>query len=391
MALSNLATGDAPVKIYPRTDQVATPSEETKTQGWIYFYAPPGDYDLEVTTYQSASESSYITPLSKHFVLHVRQDVKIIYGGSLGSKCHDTKYGLLVNCDVVDAIHDETEAAKLITQEFFADSKPFVTELLQPLAINRTLADLQPIGLVIQQQGELFTPPWVRRGMSRFTGIGDPGKAYNPPSPNFSGGGCGQACAGILMLYLMYLPVGALIGAGYGEYTEAKWQPCISSLQQELAHYDFPTKLGDAIIQTFPKTFSPAPLNLSHSLNQMEEASLHGLKTILKADIQRIQLRECAKDGTFCMEFAMHFTVNDIKSGQVLFGKTMIYSESEASIQDRPYEVRTQKSPSCYVMNAYCGNDKIVFQSQIKEAMDILAHEMLNTLRDKNDKTEKDN
>jgi|GEM_PF-5097607 len=384
LALSNLATGNAPENIYPRTDRVAAPSEATKIQGWIYFYASPGDYDLEVITYRSNSEATYMTPLSKHFVFHVGQDAKIIYGGSLVSKCHDTVYGMLVNCDIVDTLNDETQEAKSIAQEFFADSKRFVTKLLQPLEVNWTIADLQPIGLVIQQHGDLFTPPWVRRGMSRFTGIGDPGKVYTPSRSGWDFlQSCGQACALPLMLYIMYLPVGALLGAGYGKYTETKWRPCITSLQQELTHFDYAAKLGDAIIHASQAAKQTAPLNLSHTQDPIAEADRLKLKTILKADIQRIQFRECAKNGTFCMEFEMHFTINDIKSAQVLFGKTLLYSESEASIQNRPSVLRTHTLPNCYAMDAYCGADKDVFQNQFNQAMEVLALEMLRSMENK--------
>jgi hypothetical protein len=383
LTLSNLATGEEPEKIYPRTDRVAALSVETKNQGWIYFFAPAGDYDLEVTIQASSQPLGAKSPI-KHFVLHIGQNAKIIYGGTLIEKCHGTTFLMLANCEGVETPIDETLAAKVIAQTFFTNSKPIVTELLRPL-INWSVADLQPIGLVIQQKGKLVTPPWIRRGMSLFTGIGDPGKAYTSSSPPSYGLSiCGQACA---TLYIMYIPAGTLLGAGYGAYTEAKWQPCIASMQQEIAHFDFSAKLGNAIIQAFQATKKLAPVNLSHAHNPMEEASHLGLKSIIKADIQRIQLRECWKDGTFCIEFALHFTVNDIKSGQVLYGETVIYSESDASIQDRPYEIGTHKKPTCYSMNSYCGVDKTVFQYQFKEAIDVLANEILHSFKGQKSKT----
>lgn len=377
LSLTNLATGEAPEPIYPNSDRSATPSKQTKSQGWIYFSATPGDYDLEVATVKFIPPAGNIDFSPKHYRLHIGQDAKVIYGGSFFTKCGGSNF--LSSCDAVAPPIDESLVAEAIAKATMANSGPFETDLLQPYSpkLAGEISDLQPIGLVIQQhQGNLISPPWITRGMSRFTGLGDPGRVTSTPDLR----GCDQLCAELLMLYTMYLPVGTVMGAIYGKHIEAKWQPCIESLQKELYQYDFAVRLNEAINKAFSaKNVSP-PVKLSLTEDPMEEATRLGIKSVIKADIQRIQLRECSINGTFCLEVVLHFSFTDIKSGQVLFGKTLLYSESEAGHQERPNEIRTQDKPACYAMKFYCDSDREVFRNQFMKAMNVMASEILHTL-----------
>ncbi|MEC4748862.1 hypothetical protein [Methylomicrobium sp. Wu6] len=360
---------------------MAAPSKQAKSLGWIYFTVAPGDFDLEVSTwrFEDVYNKYDAAILTKHYRLHVGQEAKVIYGGSFFTKCKDS---ILPNCDEAAPPIDESLAAEAIVKSNMANSGPFVTELLQPYTaeFTGTVSDLQPIGLVIQRQDKFVSPPWTSRGMSRFTGLGDPGKPSSPP-PDLSGlVQCGQACALPIMLYTMYLPVGAIIGAGYGKYTEAKWKPCINSLQKELTQFDFSAKLNEAIDKAFSAKNLSFPVALNHA-EPIEEAARLGIKTLINTNIQRIQLRECDLNGTFCIEMVLHFNITDIKSRQVLFGKTFLYSQSVAGSQERPYEIRIQESPTCHPMASYCNSDRKVFFDQLMKGINALASEVLQSLK----------
>ena len=378
LTITNLATKNEPEILYPRTERSAAPSEQAKSKGWIYFSLPPGDYDLEVSTGTFTSAGTMVF-LPKHYRLHVGEGNKVIYGGSFFAKCHDS---IMPDCHPVDTQVDESREAELIAKVDMASPGRFVTALLQPYVekLSGQLTDIEPIGLVVQHQDKLETPPWISRGMSRFTGIGNPGRVYTPPQSFCNTKACGEAAAGVVTLYSMYLPLGSIMGAIYGKYTETKWQPCMNSIRKEIYDYDFASNFSATLNKTFSSRKLHGPSLFKYDHDPLEEAEKLGYKSIIKAEIQRIQLRECSSNGNFCVEIEFHFSVINVKNKQTLYSKTLLYSESDAGRQDRSYITRTLHTPSCYGMEFLCNSPEENIRTQFMFAMNVLADEVASTM-----------
>ncbi|WP_150048796.1 hypothetical protein [Methylomonas rhizoryzae] len=381
--ISNLSEDGLPEKIYPATDKIASFSEKTKQQGWVYFYANPGVYDINVISY-AFKDNSIAVELEKHFLLNVGADRKILYAGSLLANCMDSGFWVPPSCEKVNDPIDESEVAKNIAASYFANTIPFSTELLEPTDTVLTEKNLMPIGILVQYQNNFVSPPWELRGMSRFTGIGNPGQYSYPAAGQDIARAClgaGQVCALPLMLYLMYLPIGVLAGEIYGEYTEAKWQPCMNYFQSELSCFDFVSYFGTAIKVAFSSNNLTEPFIFGDFSQLLAQSEQLGLKSLVTVRINRVQFRECTINGRFCVESSVNLSVIDLASMKLLYFKNFLYSESGASQQERPYEIWTVKNPNCYSLEAFCTQDNKLFFEQLKATLNDVSVKVLDLIK----------
>ena len=386
VTIAKVTTGGVPVIIYPRTNHSAVPSEQSKSQGWIYFSVAPGDYYIEIASSRVDAYRAYKLP--KQYQLHVEDNPKVIYGGSFFTKCRPSEALFVDTCDETSIPVNEGVAAEGIAKSSLSNFGPFVVELLQPYQkkLIGGISNLLPIGVLIQSPDKLGSVPWITRGMSRFTGIGNPGRETSESqkgTTNREFNWLSLLPGEAMIFYGMYLPIGTALGATYGKYTEEKWQPCFDALQKEITVFNFRSKLKDAIDKEFSSKNNGLPILLNESESYMDEAARLGLKSILTANVQRVQLRECLINGTFCIEMVLSFSLRDVKSGQVLYSKSFIYTQSEADNQERPYEIYTKSHPDCFILASYCHQDRKVFFDQLIRALNIEAVEMVDSLNGK--------
>jgi hypothetical protein len=110
------------------------------------------------------------------------------------------------------------------------------------------------------------------------------------------------------------------------------------------------------------------------------EAARHGLKTLLQAEIQRVQLRECQERGSFCIELALRARLLEAKKHTLLQEKVLLYSNLHpyrTYFETRPYEVATWASSPCRQMEVYCGPEgNQVLRQEIAAGIDSLGERL---------------
>jgi hypothetical protein len=383
VTIAKVTAGEVPVTIYPNTNYSAAPSEQSKSQGWIYFPVAPSDYYLEVASWRVDAYRAY--KLAKQYQLHVEDNPKVIYAGSFFTKCRTSEALFVDTCDETSIPVNESDAAEVIAKSSLSNLGPFVVEILQPYQkkLIGGISNMLPIGVIIQSSDKLGSVPWITRGMSRFTGIGNPGRETSKSQQGTTNSEFNWLSLLPGEAYALYLPIGMALGATYGKYTKEKWQPCFDALQKEITVFNFRSKLKDAIDKEFSSKNNGLPILLNESESYMDEAARLGLKSILIANVQRVQLRECLINGTFCIEVVLSFSLRDVKTGQVLYKKSFIYTQSEADNQERPYEIYTKGHPDCFNLASYCHQDRKVFFDQLIRALNIEAVEMVDSLNGK--------
>ena len=220
-------------------------------------------------------------------------------------------------------------------------------------------------------------PDWTKRGIARATGIGAvPGEQI--ARAVLDGG------AGLGLAYLLYLPVGATMGAISGKIAESKWRTCLEGLSREIDKIEPAAMLRPKLVQELTKYGPSQPVALAASGDFFGEARRNGLKTVLQAEIQRIQLRECQERGSFCVELALRVRLWEANNHTLLQENTLLYSNlhpyrtySEKLPTLPPYEDATWASSPCRRMEVYCGPEgSQVLRQEIANGLDSLVEKL---------------
>lgn len=255
-----------------------------------------------------------------------------------------------------------------------------IAPAVSPLAPSTRTAFL-PMGVVVSGTNEVESPNWVTRGLSRTTGIGPGfGQAAGSILQASAGGLGGYAGAGIVMGYLMYLPVGAAIGAIAGTSASHKWQPCLDELTRELRDLEAFALLSRELADTLGKYCPVPPQLLAPDAGQEPPAARRELKSLLKAEISRIAIRECRPRGFFCVEVALKAQLQDIASQKVSYDRVLVYS-AISPLQRQAGEVQALKPSPCRKMEEYCGAaGRQVFREEVATGLRSLVDKLLDDL-----------
>jgi hypothetical protein len=264
-------------------------------------------------------------------------------------------------------------------------SPPKETETIAPAAsplAPSTRTAFLPLGLVVTvRTQEVESPNWVTRGLSRTTGIGQPG--FGEAAGGLlkaSAGGGGYLGASIVMGYLMYLPVGAAIGAIAGTSAAHKWQPCLDELTRELRDLEASALLSRELADTLGKYCSVPPQLLAPDAGQEPPADRRELKSLLKAEISRIAIRESRDRGTFCVEVALKARLEEVNSQKVVYDRVLVYS-AISPLQREAGEVQALKPSTCRKMDEYCGAaGRQVFREEVAAGLRALVDSLLDDL-----------
>jgi hypothetical protein len=251
-----------------------------------------------------------------------------------------------------------------------------VSSLLAP----GTRGDYLPTGIVASSTRELKAPAWVSRALSRATGLGQPGfaQAAGGVLSASAGGLGGYAGAGLVMGYLMYLPVGAAVGAIVGMSSARKWRPCIEGLSQELVNIDAAALLSRELADTLGK-HGPAPTAIltGDPDQQRQQAARQGLKSLLRAEISSLALKECPVRGAFCVEVVLTARLEDLAGQKVFFDRRFVYTGSQ-SLKKAPGESQTFEPVACRGMADYCGPEgRRIFREEISRDIHYFADQLL--------------
>jgi hypothetical protein len=261
-------------------------------------------------------------------------------------------------------------------------SPPKAAETLAPVSsplAPGTRNAFLPLGVVVNSGAqEVESPKWVLRGLSRTTGLG-PGfaKAAGGILQSSASGLGGYAGAGLVIGYLMYLPVGAAVGAIAGTAAAHKWQPCVEDLNRELRDLDAPVLLSRELGDTLGKYCPMPPQLLAPQEDQSPPAARRGLKSLLKAEISRIAIQECLDRGTFCVEVALGVRLEDLAGQKVFFYQTLVYTAVEP-LERVAGEIQTYMPSPGRKMAEYCGPEGCqVFREEVTTAIHYLVDKLL--------------
>jgi hypothetical protein len=316
--IATVDAGQSPDLAVKRPDAaLISPSAEARRQGWIYYVLPPGKYYL--TVYDMEKKG----PLAPGFLLSVPGDKQLVYAGTLDIACKrgSWSWNPPTLCSRV-SLTDEGEAAKVLAQAQFAQYGPISTSLMskydEPVAASQRPV-IFPMGYVTTAgTKDLGSPDWTRRGIARTTGIG------TVPA--------GEVIKGILdaqwfgIAYLLYLPVGATIGAISGKTAEKKWQPCLQELAKEIKENDPTVALQRKLDERLKKFPAAKTVALQPEGEPLQVASRQGLKSLLQVEVQRIQIRECEERGSFCVEMGIRARLWKIPDKSLYLDKALVYT-----------------------------------------------------------------
>ena len=376
--MASIDTDQSPKSIFP----YHSPSPQAQKNGWVYFILAPGTYYLGVSPkLETIPLNDDRNPsASKAFWFHVPGGNHVLYIGTLTASFR-TKSGLfgrLVNqCSEVRVI-DQSESAQSIAQTSFSQFGSLSSALMEPigkLINNQSIKKLVPMGFMTTSTKDLMSPHWKKRAISRATGI-EKGEDVANGLAALSYGR--EAGAGILLLYLTYLPLGISGGAIAGEIAEHKWQPTIQELQQELQENDPAGMLGSAF-KTMLSHYGPMPVDLNNDNDPFAKAHHRGLKSIFQTEILKVELSECKERGSFCVEVTLRTRLWNTASQNLVYDRVFRYSNERVRIKPAFYESRIGECSACRKMEYYRGDEgKQLFKAELSKAIQASMQKFFN-------------
>jgi hypothetical protein len=344
---------------------VASPSAELRKKGWIYLLARPGEtYYLSFGLGMRETDSLPF-PVSPHFWLHVPDNAPLVYVGSLSVSCNGRVdfFGLhyVKECRSL-SVSDESESARTALGEWSSQYGPLTTVLMNSSDSPKQVfdparaQDLAPVGVAASARKEMTSPEWQKRALGYATGLGfidaDTAKAI----ASFGGGGypAGAAGAGLVMGYLMYLPIGTALGAIGGVHSLKKWQPCIERLGGQLRESDPETELNRALLTTLRKGGISDAVEIPIDKETTEKARQKGIKSIVKADVESVELKECFTRWTFAVDVAVRVRLWETTTGNYIYDRVF---RTFVPDKDRyPYQSHIRLS-ECRKIEEYCSDE----------------------------------
>ncbi|WAC08512.1 MAG: hypothetical protein OS130_04775 [Thermodesulfobacteriota bacterium] len=368
--MASIDADQSPTGIFP----YHSPSHQAQKNGWVYFILQPGTYYLGVSPKREAISSKDDRYLSapEVFWFHVPRGNHVLYIGTLAASCRTTWgiFGRLVNeCSGIRVI-DESESAQAIAQDSFSQYGSPSLAHMKPMGkpINtRCIKELVPMGFMTTSTKNLMSPHWKKRAISRATGIESGEDVANGLSTLSAGR---EAGAGILLLYLTYLPVGITGGTIAGEIAEHKWQPTIQGLQQELKENDPAAMLGSGFESMLSKYCISKPIDLNTENDPFAQANQQGLKSIVQTEILNIELSECKERGSFCVAVTLRIRLWETAPKALVYDVVSYYANPKNRKEPLFYEAKVGEGSTSRTMEEYQGvNGRKLFKAEISKAI----------------------
>ncbi|RMH38184.1 MAG: hypothetical protein D6690_00710, partial [Nitrospirae bacterium] len=340
-----------------------SPSLLDKRRGWFYIVVAPGRYQLwivpPIASFKIFETDAY-RPMPDAY-LDVPPDVSVIYGGSLYLAC-SAQTGLwgsltVEQCDESLLIRNEEKEARQIVKRLAPRSAPILVRLGH--TYRKDFRDLRGqatkhIDLTALGPIRWIRPDWRQRALERV--------GVTPNAVERSLWGFGGIST---ILYLLYLPVGIVVGELWGAADEGDASACLDRWQATLHMLN--------LQQEWIGTIRAALKTRGFHVADSSEANFHKEDGPLPAfiwetGIVRIQLRECKERGTFCLETVVRLRVRERQSGRTVYDEFALYSHPTARpdpFSEQPFRYarlpahRTYETPlptpaSCRKLKFYC-------------------------------------
>ncbi len=354
-----------------------SPSTRAKKEGWIYLQMEPGSYYLKVIPPGSAQNRPVKYAPNPGFWLQVPENERLIYVGSLSVSCTSRRWlfeRFIDSCEAV-RIDDESEAAaEILADHVPQESGRIPSRLLQDYDKPfPPLADLVPMGIATSSIDILISPHWRKRALSRATGLR--GETI-PPEMVRDAMSWGYASVAVAAGYLfLYLPPATVVGAILGEQAHDKWQPCMDMRAGELRSMKLSTDLRTMLYHGLMQYGTDSFVELHEQENLKLDPMEHDLRSILLAEIRKIQILECRSRGSFCVEMEFRVRLLDLTTGSMLADRVFVYSNRENV--DRQFEVKIQEPSTCLEIFQYCGDvGSEILREEISEGINAVVDEL---------------
>ena len=358
-----------PAEFIPWVENRA-PSQETRAGGWRYLILRPGSYRLFVNTpYGTSGEwrSETGDNQAPSFWLHVPRGAPVLYAGSLHLTCSTRWQGTsLQACASEVTISDETEAAFAIGRSQFADYGPVSTGLASrygsPLP-REELRRLASIEFRTNGYQDLRSPNWRGREHERYFGRGECARAGS--------GLYGPGCGGLVLLALLYWPIGSALEASGASAAEKAWGPCMARLAEDLREFDVIAQLRESFFRTAGEK-GLSDVFAKAAEETVEERDYRGQ---LRLEILRAQFRQCQQTGTHCFELVVRAQLTDLEEGKLLYDTILDYSNRRAWFAkeergSRATEHFVKLQSPCESLARFCGEGgSRRFEAEVRRAV----------------------
>lgn len=352
------------------------PSSEARTKGWAYFVLEPGTYHFTVIpgyTAQDAGPDKIDAETGKltrqifgktmslsTFWFRVPKGSSLLYIGSFSFSCKG-QAELSWNVEECTDVHvvDETESASMVAQTDFSQYGSVKTAIMERYGMpDRTnVQRLTYIGAEISGQLSPDSPDWIEMSRDRVV---LPNYAF------FAGGPLS------VPFYLPFYPYGVFV-----------WTPCMEIIAKEFQYFDLITEVTRALLKSRHIREIAKQPDLSVNDGALQVAKDKDLRGILYANIQRVVLRECNENWTFCVEVEMRARLQDVMTEKYISDSILQYTflqKGRPRGRDR-YILPVPVSSECRQFAAYCSADgPLILRAELTKAAKILAEKVIRDL-----------
>lgn len=366
-----------------------SPTHEARGDGWVRFVLDPGSYYIEIHP-----PIGYATRLptrswfDNRFRFTVPNQSSVLYIGSFHAICSSI-WGLfgrrLGACSSQLSVTDESEAARAVTATSFGPFGELKTALVRPYdshPTDKAISDLLPMALAVTGTPGLVPPDW--EGLD---------EEDTPEQPAFLGGGGGSGCYGygcglILMAALAIWGVAEIVEQVQALADEGKWGPCVESLEEHIREIDLPSELQHRLVDRLPPA---SVIALGEDDELSDEASMKGNRSVLRAEVKRVQLRKCREPETLCVELVVRAHIVNPATETRIYDTTYLYSNlsrvPDAGVGYGPspshaaWERPISWSSECRNIAAYCGeNGRALVKKELSSGIDFIVTNLIRDL-----------
>ncbi len=249
-----------------------------------------------------------------------------------------------------------------------AVSAPQIRPPDQTVAAPPKIRVILPLGYVATSTRDLASPDWVKESVKRTTGIG------TWMDEETLGGlmGATQIGAAVACAYVAYLPVAAAVGTIAGKAAGKKWGLCLQELAREITEVDPAAALQRKLEEELHRFRDAKTVALSPDGDPFLTAAQRGMKGLLQAEIQRIQIKQCEGRGSFCLQVSLRAQLWTVPEKTSYLDKVLVYTSSLPR-KLQPSEVWVLGTSPCRTMEDYCGaSGKQRFREELTGAIDNL-------------------
>ncbi|MBL7214115.1 MAG: hypothetical protein ISS71_00390 [Phycisphaerae bacterium] len=330
---------------------------------WTCLFLSPGSYYLWAVP-PTWLERDVNFPLEQAggFWLQVVPGQPVQYAGTLqydlgGSKFIQEKFYKRFACSVLD---ERQDAAGIAQTELARFGGTMGVSVMCPYGQAALYSNSVFPALVMTQSPDIIrSPDWKARAKDRAWG----------PVEFMVSDSSGQAAIGAVGIAIVYYPIGWYLSSSWAAEDIEKWQPCVAAINKHIEQILPDRRLRQQLADTMGSDAVIVEVNQTAIEDRTSLVSENHCGSLLLADIQRIQLRECY-NKTYCVEVATRIRLWDRQTGRYVFDWTLLYTNPKALFFDQidtqypwilepptpmPNEiVLGAVSPNC-PMDDYCG------------------------------------